>query len=161
MPMPSHMEVTGVSQGKIDGSCVQKGRENTILVEGFNHEVYIPRDPQSGLPTGKRVHNAFSIVKVFDKASAKLYKALCTGEHLTSVTVKWYRIDPAGKEQWYFTHELSNAIIVSMRPWMPNCLDPSTEAFTHMEEVSFTYEKIRWRHETEGMESEDSWQVPV
>jgi hypothetical protein len=29
------MEVTGVNQGKIDGSCVQKGRENTILVEGF------------------------------------------------------------------------------------------------------------------------------
>lgn len=160
MPMPGHMEVTGVNQGKIDGSCTQQGREDTMLIEAFNHEIYIPRDPQSGLATGKRVHNAFTVVKVFDKASPLLYAALCTGEHMTTVSLKWYRIDDAGREEHYFTHELENAIIVSMRPYMPNCLDPATEAYTHMEEVSFTYERIRWRHEVDGVETEDSWQVP-
>ena len=160
MSMPAHMTLEGENQGKIDGSSEMQGRENTILVEAFNHEVRIPRDPQSGLATGKRLHNALSIVKVFDKASPKLYQALCTGEHMKNVTIKWFRIDPTGKEEHYYTHTLEDAIIVAIRPWMPNCLDPKTECYTHMEEVMFTYKKIRWTWEIDGIESEDSWIVP-
>lgn len=160
MPMPAHMTLEGESQGKIDGSCEMQGRENSILVEAFNHEVRIPRDPQSGLSTGKRIHNALSIVKVFDKSSPKLYQALCTGEHMKNVTIKWYRIDPTSKEEHYYTHTLEDAIIVAIRPWMPNCLDHKTEQYTHMEEVMFTYKKIRWTWEIDGIEAEDSWIVP-
>ncbi len=160
MPMPAHMTMEGENQGVIDGSCEMQGREDTILVEAFNHEVRIPRDPQSGLSTGKRIHNAMSVVKVFDKASPKLYQALCTGEHMKQVKIKWYRIDPTGQEEHYFTHELEDAIIVSVRPWMPNCLDPATESMTQMEEVMFTYKKIKWTWEIDGIPSEDSWLVP-
>jgi type VI secretion system secreted protein Hcp len=160
MPMPAHLTLEGENQGTIEGSCEMAGREGTILVEAFNHEIRIPRDPQSGLSTGKRIHNAFSIVKVFDKSTPKLYQALCTGEHLKNVTTKWYRINPAGQEEHYFTHVLEDAIIVSIRPWMPNCLDPATESYTHMEELQFTYKKIRWTWEIDGIESEDSWIVP-
>jgi type VI secretion system secreted protein Hcp len=81
MPMPAHMTLDGENQGTIEGSCEMQGREGTILVQAFNHEIYIPRDPQSGLSTGKRVHGALSVVKIFDKASPKMYQALCTGEH--------------------------------------------------------------------------------
>ncbi|MBU0618098.1 MAG: Hcp family type VI secretion system effector [Planctomycetes bacterium] len=160
MPMPAHMTVEGENQGNIEGSCDMQGREATILIEAMNHEVRIPRDPQSGLSTGKRIHNAFSVVKVFDKASPKLYQALCTGEHMKNVTLKWYRIDPTGQEEHYFTHTLEDAIIVSIRPWMPNCLDAATESYTHMEEVMFTYKKIRWTWEIDGIETDDSWHIP-
>ena len=160
MPMPAHMTLEGENQGSIEGSCDMQGREATILIEAMNHEVRIPRDPQTGLSTGKRIHNAFSVVKVFDKASPKLYQALCTGEHMQNVTLKWYRIDPTGQEEHYFTHTLEDAIIVSVRPWMPNCLDAATESYTHMEEVMFTYKKIRWTWEIDGIEAEDSWLVP-
>ena len=160
MPMPAHMTLEGENQGNIEGSCEMQNRETTILVEAFNHEVHIPRDPQSGLSTGKRVHGALSVVKVYDKSSPKLYQALCAGEHMKVVVIKWYRIDPTGQEEHYFTHTLDDAIIVSMKPYMPNCLDPSTESYTHMEEVLFTYKKIRWTWEIDGIESEDSWLVP-
>lgn len=160
MPMPAHLTCTGNNQGAIEGSCEMEGREGTMLVQAFNHEVFIPRDPQSGLPTGKRVHNPFSVVKVYDKASPLLYQALCTGERFSDVTVKWYRIDPTGAEEHYFTHKLSNAILVSIKPYMPNCLDPATESFSHMEELAWTYESITWTWEPDGIESEDSWQVP-
>ena len=135
MPMPAHMTLSGENQGDIQGPVTMAGREDTILVQAFNHEIHIPRDPQSGLSTGKRVHGALSIVKTYDNASPKLYQALCTGEHMKEVQIKWYRINPAGQEEWYFTHTLEDAIIVSMKPYMPNCLDPSTVSFTHMEEV--------------------------
>jgi len=160
MPMPAHMTLEGEAQGVIEGSCEMSGREGTILLDAFDHTVRIPRDPQSGLSTGKRVHEAMKVVKVYDKSSPKLYQALCQGEHMKNVTVKWYRIDPSGQEQHYFTHTLTDAIVVSMRPWMPNCLDPLTESFTHMEEVMFTYKKIRWTWEIDGIESEDSWLAP-
>ncbi|MEK7397549.1 MAG: type VI secretion system tube protein TssD, partial [Candidatus Poribacteria bacterium] len=94
MPIPFHMTLTGTNQGAIEGSCEMQGREGTILCEGLEHEVYIPRDIQTGLATGKRVHKALTIIKVFDKSSPKLYQALTTGEHMTDVTFKFYRIDP-------------------------------------------------------------------
>jgi len=160
MPMPAHMELTGNNQGKIDGSCTQQGRENTIIIQAMNHNVRIPRDPQTGLPTGKRSHEALTITKTYDKSSPKLYQALCTGERFSEVVIKWYRIDPTGAEEHYFTHRLEDAIIVDIRPWMPNCLDPATESFSHMEEVSYTYSKIRWTWEPDGIEADDDWEVP-
>ena len=42
---------------------------------------------------------------------------------------------------------------------MPNCLDPSMESFTHMEEVCFSYATIRWTHEIAGTEGSDDWRA--
>jgi len=161
MPMPFHMSVNGKDQGNISqGACKMQGREDTILCQALNHEVYIPHDPQTGLATGKRVHKPLSVTKVYDKASPKLYKALRTGEHMTEVSFKFYRIDEAGTEAHYFTIKLTEAIIVSIQPWVPNALDHSRESFTHMEDVSFTYQKIAWRWEPDGIEDEDDWLKP-
>lgn len=161
MPMPSHMTVDGENQGKIDGSCDMEGREDTILVYEMTHDLHIPRDPQSGLASGKRIHGPLRIVKEFDKASPKLAQALCTGEHMKEVVIKWYRIDPKGSEEHYFTHTLQNAIVVEIKPYMPLAFLPENEPYRHMEEVSFTYEKIKWTWEVDGIEAEDSWKAPV
>ncbi|MDP5566664.1 type VI secretion system tube protein TssD, partial [Pseudomonas aeruginosa] len=47
------------------GNTYQEGHEDQVMVQGFNHEVIIPRDPQSGQPTGQRVHKPVVITKVF------------------------------------------------------------------------------------------------
>jgi type VI secretion system secreted protein Hcp len=159
MPMPFYMTLEGYDQGKIEGSCDQTGREGNILCQALTHEVSIPRDPQSGQPAGQRVHKALTITKVFDKASPKLYQALTRGERMKDVTMKWYRIDVTGTEQHYFTIRLEDAVVVSMRPTVPNCLDPQFASYGHMEEVSFTYRKIVWTWEPDGIESEDDWKV--
>lgn len=161
MPMPFHMSLNGNKQGNIsEGCCDMKGRENTILCQALNHEVYMPRDPQTGLPTGKRVHNPLTVTKVFDKSTPKLFEALATGERMKDVTLKYYRIDPSGQEQHYFTIKLEDAIVVSVKPWVPNALDQSRERFTHMEDVSFTYSKIIWTWEIDGVEAQDEWKTP-
>jgi type VI secretion system secreted protein Hcp len=161
MPTPFHMSLNGEKQGLISQGCGDmKGREDTILCQALNHEVSIPRDPQTGLPTGKRKHSALTVTKVYDKSSPKLYQALCTGEQMRDVTLKFYRIDPAGTEQHYFTVKLDTAIVVSMRPWIANCLDPAKESFTHMEDVSFTYRKVIWTWVPDGVEFQDDWKEP-
>jgi type VI secretion system secreted protein Hcp len=160
MPVPAHMTLEGENQGKIEGSCTIQGREGTILVQAFDHQVYIPRDRQTGASTGNRVHNPMTIVKSYDKSSPKLYQALASGEKMKTVEVKWYRIDPKGKQEHYFTTALEDATLVSIKPTMPNCLSPTSEPFMHMEEVSFTYRKAKWKWEPDGIESEDDWQAP-
>ena len=160
MPLPAHLTLVGERQGKIEGSCDQSGREGTILVQALEHEVSIPRETQTGLATGKRVHHPLVILKSIDKSSPLLYMALCTGEHMKNVEIKWYRIDPMGKEEHYFTTELQDAVIVSIRPSMKNCLDPAYSHLGHMEEVSFSYRKAIWRWEPDGVEAEDDWRAP-
>jgi type VI secretion system secreted protein Hcp len=161
MPMPSHITLEGERQGKIAGSCDMKGREGTILVYAMDHDIHIPRDPQTGLASGKRIHGPLTVVKEYDKSSPLLYQALCTGEHMKNVTMKWYRIDAKGSEEHYFTHTLENAIIVSIKPFMKMAFLQENESYRHMEEVSFTYEKIKWTWEADGIESEDSWKLPA
>jgi type VI secretion system secreted protein Hcp len=160
MPVTYHVELEGENQGQIEGSCDMEGREGTILAYAMNHDVHIPRDPQSGLPSGKRVHGPLTVQKEFDKASPKLYQALCTGEHMKHVTLKWYQIDATGAEEHYFTHRLEDAIVVMIKPYMPVAFLPENEPYRHMEEVSFTYKKIKWTWEKDGIEAEDSWAVP-
>ena len=161
MAMPAHLTLEGEQQGVIDGSCDMQGREKTILVYSMSHDISIPRSPTDGLSTGKRVHGPLTITKEFDKSTPKLYQALCTGEHLKNVTLKWYRITKQGKEEHYFTHVLEDAIIVSIKPSMPITLLKDNDPYRHMDEVSFTYKKIKWTWEADGIEAEDSWAVPT
>ena len=72
---------------------------------------------------------------------------------------------PVGSPAWVraddlATIKLANAIITNLRTWFPNCLDDKTSTYGHMEEVSFTYEKIVWTWVPDGIEAEDDWAAP-
>jgi type VI secretion system secreted protein Hcp len=114
MPTPAYLSVTGVKQGLITagtftqdsvGNIYQEGHEDQILVQAFSHQVIIPRDPQSGQPTGQRVHKPMMISKVFDKSSPLLFSALTSGEEV-KCRLEWLRTSSAGTQEHYFTIEL-------------------------------------------------------
>ena len=64
MALTMYMKVTGKNQGEIKGSCDQGGdKKDKILVYGTDHQVEIPRDTHTGLPTGQRIHLPISITK--------------------------------------------------------------------------------------------------
>jgi type VI secretion system secreted protein Hcp len=155
-PWMAFMEVSGATMGSIPGSSTRKGHQNEIEVYGVRHEVSWPYDPESGQPTDARVHNPVIINKLLDKASPKLFEACAGGEPL-AVTIKWYRIT-SGAEQLYFTTILTDALIVSAKPTMPNVLDaPSYGNFQHLEEISFTYGSIRWTWVPDQIVFDDTW----
>lgn len=160
MPMPCHLTLEGEKQGKIDGSCDMKGREGTILVYELHHSITIPRSPTDGLATGKRVHGPFTVIKMIDQSSPKLFQALCTGEHMKKVALKYYRITKQGTEEHYYTTTLEDAIVVGYQPSIPITLQTSNDSYGHMEAVSFTYKKIKVTWEATGIEAEDSWDAP-
>jgi type VI secretion system secreted protein Hcp len=157
MPMPCYMTIEGEKQGAIDGSCDHKGREKSIIAFAVDHKVTMPTDPQTGLSSGKRLHDPLVLTKEVDKSSPKLYQALCTGEHLKKVEIKYFRIAKDGKEEHYFTQHLSDAIVVSMEPFVPTVYLKENHGHRHMEKVGFTYSNIKWTWVPDGVESEDSW----
>ena len=168
MPTPAYMVIEGTKQGLITqktftedsvGKIYQQGHEDEILVQAFEHQIIRPTDPQSGQPTGDRVHKPLMITKVFDRSSPLLFTALTTGESLTC-TLNWYRPADGGLEH-YFTMKLTDAVIVDISSRMPNCQDPDMASFTHLENVYFSYRHISWEHVVSNTSAADDWRKPV
>ncbi len=167
MPIPAYMTIQGASQGKITdgafseksvGNIYQKGHENEIMVQEFEHEVSIPTDPQSGQPTGQRRHKELVVTKLIDKATPLLNQALVTGERL-QCEITFYRTSVQGQSEPYYSIGLMDAVIVNIKPFMPDCLDPDKKQYQPMEKVAFSYRKITWTHKAAGTQGSDDWRT--
>ena len=152
----------GQKSGQIKGSIIQKGREDSIGVIATAHSIISPRDPQSGLPTGQRMHKPFVITKELDKSTPLLYNVLCTNENLSEVTIKYWTpqiraTTGTGTEIQHYTVVLINANIASIDFRQLNIRDTNLVKFAEYEEIAMTYEKITWTWTDGGITADDSW----
>jgi type VI secretion system secreted protein Hcp len=159
MASTAYLRLKGQKTGPIKGGVTQKGREDMIAVIAVNHSIDSPRDPASGLATGKRQHHPFVITKELDRSSPVLYQVLVTNENLTQFDLLFWQPAASGAEQQTYTIKLSNAHIVSIHFVMPNTRDPDTARFNPFEEIAFTYEKIQWTWNDGGITAEDDWEA--
>ena len=157
MPIPAYMWVKDETGSDIQGSVEVAGREGSIEVIEFGHEVRIPTDPDTGKLTGTRKHEALKIVKAFDASSPYFYKAVCEGQTFAEIELKWYRIDETGSEIEYFNHKLEDVKVCSVKPLMYNVKNAQYERYVHMEEISIRYQKITWTYLDGNLEASDSW----
>ena len=161
-PITKFLKVRGQKQGDIPGSVTQKGKEGTIAVIAVQHAIISPRDPASGLPTGKRVHQPLVIITHIDKATPLLYNSLVTNENLPSVELDYYKTGLDGVDTLYFKIELTNANISSLSQTNLNSQDdPNVNLFGEYEEIAFTYQKITWTWTEGGISASDDWETPV
>jgi type VI secretion system secreted protein Hcp len=149
--------MTDNSGNPVEGSVDITGREKSVEIFEFEHEVRIPTDPDTGKLTGTRKHEAIRILKAIDASSPYLYKAACEGQTFNEVIIRWYQIDDAGAEAEYFTHQLEGVKVCSVRPIMHNVKDSSKERFQHLEEVQLRYQKITWTYANGNLQASDSW----
>ena len=96
MSQPVYIKVKGSTQGLISsgasteasiGNRYQSGHEDEIMAQEVSHIVTVPVDPQSGQPSGQRVHKPFSFTTSLNKAVPLLYNALTQGERLPEVDI--------------------------------------------------------------------------
>jgi type VI secretion system secreted protein Hcp len=166
MALNAYLRLKGQKSGDIKGSVTQKGREGRIMVIAVSHEVVSPRDPASGLPTGKRMHKPIVITKEIDKASPVLHQVLSTNENIPEWELQFWAAQMkaasgVGGEVQTYTIKLTNASIASIAMRMPNNKDPALMKFETYEEVAFTYAKIEWIWNDGGIASQDDWESPV
>jgi len=164
MAMMAYMYAKGQKSGEIKGSITQKGREGSIGVIAASHEIVSPRDPQSGLPTGQRMHKPFVITKELDKASPILLHVLCSNENLSEVTIKFWTpqlkaASGAGSEVQHYTVKLTNANIANISFHQANIRNPELVKFAEYEEIAMTYQKIEWTWTDGGITASDDWEA--
>jgi len=162
MALNAVLRLTGQKQGEIKGSCLQKGRVDTIAVIAVSHEIVSPRDAASGLPTGKRMHKPLVITKELDKSSPLLYNVLTQNENISKLSIHFYTPQlqaktGTGEEVNHYILELKNANIASIAFRMANNKHPDLMKFAEYEEVAITYEEIIWTWKDGGITASDSW----
>ncbi|MCC7537975.1 MAG: type VI secretion system tube protein Hcp [Deltaproteobacteria bacterium] len=164
MALNAYLYMKGQRQGQIKGSVTQKGREDSIMVIASSEKILSPRDPQSGLPTGQRMHTPFTITKQVDKASPLIYNALCTNENITEAVIKYWTpqikaTTGVGAEVQHYTIKLVNANIASINFVMPNIKHPELVKLVEYEEIAFTYQRIEWTWNEGGILAMDDWEA--
>lgn len=166
MPTPAYLTIKGVKQGIISagalseesvGMLAQEAHVDEILVQAFSHQIIVPRDPQSGNPTGMRIHKPLMITKRFDKSSPLIFQALTRGEELEVCRLVFYRTSKEGQQEAFFYIKLTEARIVDVQSRMPDCLDAEMSHYTTLEDVYFIYKNIIWSHIDGATSSSDSW----
>jgi type VI secretion system secreted protein Hcp len=166
MALNAYLRLKGQKTGEIAGSVTQKGREGRILVIAVTHEIVSPRDPASGMATGKRQHKPLVITKELDKSSPLLHAALAGNERMASFTLDFFspRAQGAaatGVEVNDYTITLANATIASIHMVMPNTRDPELMKRATYEEIAFTYQTITWTWNDGAVAATDDWETPI
>lgn len=110
------------------------------------------RDAASGLPTGKRMHKPFTIIKEIDKSSPLLRQALATKEVL-EVEMSEEAIQDTVGDSIFPTLSLQGASVFSIGE--PRWILVGKKRI-QVEDVSFRYMKIEWDYKTAAL---DDWRV--
>ncbi len=160
MALNAYLRLWGETQGEIKGSVTQAGREDSILIIGFNHGVVSPRDAASGLPTGKRQHEQLIVTKEVDKSSPLLMNVLVNNENITTLELRFWQPSASGQEVQFYTVKLTNASIAGIRQEMLNNKYADNMAHKEREHVGFCYQKIEWVYEDGGVTADDDWEAP-
>jgi len=163
-----YLTLKGQKQGDIKGSVTQKGREGSISVQYLQSKITSPRDPASGLPTGKRQHTPLVFRKTVDKSTPLLLSAMVNNENLPEAHFKFWRPSVTGTEQQYFTIDLQNASLASSNLYHPDSMDATAPAAgsggsgggAELEEYTLTYQKIEWTWVDGGITAQDDWEAP-
>ena len=166
MALNAYLKMKGQKSGEVKGSVTQKGREDSIMVHAYSHEIVTPRDAASGLPTGKRMHKALIITKEIDKASPILYNIMVNNENIPKWELLFWRPQMVAKagtgaEVQFYTIKLTNANIAQMHEYLLDNKIPANMPIPPMETVSFTYQKIEWTWVDGGITANDDWEAPV
>jgi len=151
MAMTAYLTLTGAKQGPIKGGVTVKGHEGAIAVAAVAYGIVSPRDPASGLPTGKRIHEPVTITKAIDPSTPQLLEALVTNETLTTAKIDFLQpaAGSAGALALALTITLTNAAISAVRSdWSDT---PNSE------QVQFVYQKIEVTWVPTGKTAVDQW----
>jgi type VI secretion system secreted protein Hcp len=125
----------------IPGESTDSEHKDWIEVQSFNHGITQNASATAasagGGTTARTEHQDYSITKLIDKASPKLYEAASNGKHIKTVTIEMFRAS-GDKRVKYLEVNMEQAIISHVSPGGGHDF-PS-------ESVSFSYGTIKWTY---------------
>jgi len=171
MSLATYMRAAATTKGqKLESSNKQKGREKMLPIIALNHEIVSPRDPASGLPTGKRQHKPLTLICELDRTYPIWQQILTSNDNIKECIFDFWtnrKLDQlqaaggAGGEVLAYTIKLTNASVCSTELIMLNNKNPELMKYeTHMR-IALTYQRIEWTWTDGGIMSMDDWETPV
>ncbi len=121
-----------------------------INVFAYHHELMSPRDPASGLPTGKRQHTPVVITKAVGASSPQFFNAVATNETLSKVVITFTQSQRDGREVTFYVVTLTNASASDIKEY--------TSGSSLLEDISFTYQKIEISDPIAKTSASDDWE---
>ncbi len=113
MPFDCFLTIDG-----IDGESTDTNHSNAIELLSFSFgatQAVGSSVSTGGARSGERVAlQDFSITKVLDKASPKIFLNCCNGTHISTVTIDVCRA--TGEKETYMTYEMEDVLITSYHP---------------------------------------------
>ncbi|HEY6306729.1 MAG TPA: type VI secretion system tube protein TssD [Candidatus Angelobacter sp.] len=151
----AYIRIEGNKQGPFKGEGTRKGNNQWIPVVAVSHAIESPRDANTGLATGKRMHKPITITKEVDAASPQFFRALTDHEALREVVIEFVHAGPQGKEEVYQTVTLTDAVVSSIH----KVTGAHPGRNTHeLEEVSLVFQKIEVSNKAGKKTASDDWE---
>jgi type VI secretion system secreted protein Hcp len=160
MALSAYFKFIGQKQGEMKSDVTQKDRVGLVEVIAVSHEIVSPRDPASGLPTGKRMHKPYTVTCHFGPQTTLMYNALTSNENLTSVIGQFYVPAPDGTELMCYKVTLTNASFASIAFVMPNNKNADLMKYVCYTNVALCYQKIQWDWTKPATTAQDDWESP-
>ncbi|WP_318781418.1 type VI secretion system tube protein Hcp [Pseudomonas sp. Marseille-Q5115] len=141
MAFDAYIQIDG-----IPGEALDKNHKDWIEVLGYEYgatQATSTTASSSGGASSQRVAvSDFTIRKVVDKASPKLFEACCAGVHIENVVLNVCRA--GGDKQTYFSIELSKVLVSSFKTIAGGIQDGEDEAVGDLpvEQITFNFGSI-------------------
>ena len=130
----------------IPGESTDDAHKDWIELLDVGHEMTQPASATASSAGGagaeRTDHKDYQVTKLLDKASAKIYEALCKGTHIKDVTIEMCR---AGGDKVKYMEIKMEEVMVSS--WQTSASDGSG---IPMLSVSFAYSKITYNYFVQG-----------
>jgi type VI secretion system Hcp family effector len=115
----------------------------------------VPLDVRTGQIIGPASFGPLTITKPVTQSTPQYTQALCEGGRIDEIELRFFSVDDRGFEILSRTITLTNALVISQQTYLPDAQDPSqVDVADHTETLSFMYDRILWRDENGGAETE-------
>ena len=154
MAFDTYVELTG-----IEGEATAKGFEKKIEIFSFSWGASAPvsiGSGSSGISASKVSISSFNMMKKTDVASPKLFKACCTGDHITKMTVSMRKQTGVGGQDAFLIYSFDNVMVESVQ-WSGSSGGDDTPT----ESVSFAFAKVTVEYKTQGKDGKLVAGTPV
>jgi type VI secretion system secreted protein Hcp len=149
-----YLTVVGRKQGTFKGDgLTSRLHLDQMLASAFDYGLTSPRDPATGLATGKRQHKPVVITKEWGPSMPQFLQAAATNEQLTKVTMEFWDTDRTGVQRLHFVVTLTNASISEIKQHL------ASDLLT--EDLSFTFQKITVEDKIGKTTFTDNWSATV
>jgi len=134
-----------INWGDIKGGSKDDKHKDWSEISGYSHglsqQASSGRSNEGGAYQSEVNHTPFTITKVLDSASSKLYEALHNGSHIPKVIVELTR--PTGKAPLaYMRYTMTNVALDSVH----TVADSKGDSSFPSEVVGMTYTTIQWEY---------------